>query len=139
MGMNQSEFFRRMGAPLTNARWSWGGIRSADGAVVLRVWQDRKLKLNDRWYMMITHHAKYENDTDNLGYRERNEHAALIRSGRWPCYMVMCLAEDTTSSPRKVVSFNEREVFVGGNVIEHEGDSWVEMTGRVPAESLFIQ
>jgi len=128
-----------MGAPLSNSRWSWGGVRSIDGAVVLRVWQDRKRKLDGRWYMMITHHSKYENDADNLGYRERNEHVAMLRSGRSSCYMVMCLAEDATSNPRKVASFNDKEVFVGGKVIDYEGDSWVEMAGRVPAESLFIR
>ncbi|WP_238347311.1 hypothetical protein [Pseudomonas taiwanensis] len=78
--MTQSEFFKRLGAPLANARWSWGGSR-ADGAVVLRVWQDRKRKHDGRWYMMLTHHSKYAHDLDNLGYRERNAHVASIRSG----------------------------------------------------------
>ncbi|AXP04238.1 hypothetical protein DZG01_15065 [Pseudomonas fluorescens] len=133
--MTQAEMFKRLGAPLTNSRWSWGGVRTEDGAVFLRVWQDRKKKHGDRWYMMVTHHRKYENDRDNLGYKERNDHVALIRSGA-PCFMVMCCAEDKSSSPRKIKSFNREEVFAGGDVIELDGDTWVEMAGRHPAISL---
>ncbi|MNG74488.1 hypothetical protein D3C76_1120100 [compost metagenome] len=38
--MTQSEFFKSLGAPLKNTRWSWGARRS-DGALVLRIWKDR--------------------------------------------------------------------------------------------------
>jgi hypothetical protein len=41
--------------------------------------------------------------------------------------MVMCLAEDVNAAPRKIRSFNSDEVFVGGRVIELNGDTWVEM------------
>lgn len=135
--MTQSEFFKCLGAPLANSRWSWGGSRE-DGAVVLRVWQDRKRKHDGRWYMMLTHHSKYQHALDNLGYRERNEHVARVRSGS-ACYMVMCRAVDVTATPRKVLSFDQKDVFVGGALIDLEGDVWIEMTSRIPASTLYPQ
>ena len=129
--MNQTQLFKYLGAPLANLRWSWGGIRLQDGAVFLRVWQDRKKKHEGSWYMMVTHHDKYLGSEATLGYQERLDHVAKIRSGA-PCFMVMCLAEDVNASPRKIQSFNSDEVFVGGKVAELEGDTYVEMVARRP-------
>jgi len=126
-----TDLFKKLNAPLANSRWAWGSVRATDGAVVLRVWQDRKIKNDDRHFMMITHHEKFVGKEENLGYKERNEHAGLIRNGR-KCYMVMCLAEDVEASPRTIKSFNFKDVFVGGEVIELNGNTWVELAGRIP-------
>jgi hypothetical protein len=136
--MTQTDMFKRLGAPLSNSRWSWGAVRPEDGAVFLRVWQDRKKKHNGRWFMMVTHHEKYVGDEGNLGYQERLEHVAKIRAGA-QCFMVMCLAKDISAAPRKVQSFNRNEVFVGGGVIELEGDTWVEMVDRKPVHAVRLQ
>lgn len=126
--MSLADLFRKVGAPLANQRWSWGSIRP-DGAIVLRVWQDRKEKKEGRWYMMVAHHEKYADDGDALGYKERRAHIESIRAGA-TCYMIMCLASDTTESPRKIKSFNDRDIFVGGALLEHEGNTYIELADR---------
>jgi hypothetical protein len=133
--MTQTEMFKRLGAPLANSRWSWGGIRTSDGAVFLRVWQDRKMKYEGQWYMMVTHHEKYIDDEDNLGYRERLDHVARIQAGA-ACYMVMCQAKDEFAARREIQSFNAEEVFVGGKIVEYNGNTWVEMIARLPVHTV---
>ena len=131
-----SKFFEKLGAPLANVRWSWGGVRP-DGAVVLRVWQDRTVKHNDALYVQLTHLEKYGDDrgTDNLGYSERLKHVQLLRRGA-KSYLVMCLAKDPNTSPRAIKSFNRDDVFVGGRLTEINGDTWIELADRVPVKSI---
>ena len=125
-----SELFRRLGAPLLNVVWSWGAVRPADGVVFLRVWQDRERKVDGRWYTMLTHHAVFVDDPANLGWQERLGHLAKIRGGA-RCYLVMCEAKDVEASPRAIKSFNDRDLFVGGALVEMDGDWWIERVGRV--------
>jgi hypothetical protein len=136
--MTQTEMFKRLGAPLTNSRWSWGSIRLEDGTVFLRVWQDRKTKHDGRWFMMVTHREKYLGNEDNPGYQERLAHVDRIRAGA-RCYMIMCLAEDVNATPRSIKSFNSEEIFVGGQVMELNGDTWVELADRKPLTSALAQ
>jgi len=136
--MTQTEMFKRLGAPLANPRWSWGSVRADDQAVFLRVWQDRKIKQDGHWFMMVTHHEKYVDKEDNLGYQERLMHVEKVRAGA-PCFMVMCLAEDVNAVPRKIKSFNRDEVFFGGRVIELNGDTWVEIADRKPVSAVLVQ
>ena len=72
-----------------------------------------------------------------IAYRERNEHVARTRSGAACCTM-MCRAEDVTSAPRKVLSFDHDDVFVGGAWIDLYGEVWIEMTSRIPASTLQV-
>ena len=125
-----SEFFRRLGAPLVNVVWSWGAVRASDGVVILRVWQDRERKVAGKWYTMLTHHAVFADDPGNLGWQERLGHLAKIRDGA-QCYLVMCEAKDVGASPRTIKSFNDRDLFVGGALVEMDGDWWIERAGRV--------
>jgi hypothetical protein len=127
--------FRRLGASLANVMWSWGAVRSSDGAIFLRVWQDRERKVEGRWYTMLTHHEKFEDDPGNLGWQERLAHVERVRSGT-PCFLVMCEAKDVNAEPRSIKSFNDRDVFVGGELMELDGDWWIERAGRVPAREL---
>ena len=133
--MSPSELFRRLGAPLVNVVWSWGAVRTSDGAVILRVWQDRERKVDGRWYTRITHHAVFVDDPANLGWQERLGHVAKIRDGA-RCYLVMCEAKDVEASPRAIKSFNDRDLFVGGELREMDGDWWIERAGRVSAREL---
>src|SRR5919199_6254969 len=129
--MSQMNLFAMLGAPLANPRWSWGGIRSSDGAVFLRVWQDRTRKHDGSLFVQLTHTERFKDDPDNLGYQERLRHVERIRQGA-DCYMVMCEALDVHAVPRKVKDFNEEEVFRGGKVVELDGDWWIELNTRVP-------
>lgn len=133
--MSPSELFRRLGAPLKNVVWSWGAVRSSDNTVFLRVWQDRERKVDGKWYTRLTHHAVFVDDPANLGWQERLAHVAKIREGA-PCYLVMCEAKDVNASPRAIKSFNDRELFVGGAVVEMDGDWWIERTARISAREL---
>lgn len=135
--MTLSEIFKRLGAPLINTRWSWGAVRVNDGVVFLRVWQDRKIRLDGHWYMMLTHHERYIGDENSLGYKERLDHVKKIRQGSC-CYMIMCCAVNTLTTPRKIKSFNSDEVFLGGQMIEHEGDSWIELLERRSIKSVQV-
>ena len=120
--------FERLGAPLANIRWSWGGVRS-DGAVFLRVWQNETQRRDGNLWVQLTHHREFVGNERDLGYQERNHHVELVRAGA-PCYMIMCEARDITKVPRVIKSFNERELFVADEFAEHEGDTWVIVKRR---------
>ena len=51
--MTQEDLFATLGAPLANVRWSWGAVRPADGAVILRVWKDNVQTHDGREYVRI--------------------------------------------------------------------------------------
>ncbi|MRK22947.1 hypothetical protein FUT48_20205 [Pseudomonas sp. JG-B] len=129
-----TQFFAALGAPLRMVRQSWGAVR-ADGAVFLRVWQDRCEKRDGIRYVQLTHLEKYGGDNSNFGYTERRSHVDLIREGA-PCYLVMCLAKDPDASPRDIKSFNGDAVFVGGVLKQFDEDWWIELAGKVPSHDL---
>lgn len=133
--MSLTAYFERLGAPLKNSRWSWGAIRESDGAIFLRVWQDRKTRLDGKTYMMVTHHDAYVGNESSPGYRERLQQVEFARAGR-PVYMIMCLVDVPDARPRKIKSFNKDDVFVGGQLIEYDGNTWVELVDRVDSRSI---
>ena len=134
--MSISSFFSKLGAPLKNVRWSWGAVRDGDGAVFLRVWQDRKFVDDERVpVMQITDHEKYANAPYKPGWEERLKHIELVRKGA-KCYLVMCRAKDPNVSPREIAGWNKREVFVGGELREVKGDTWIEAIRRVPISEI---
>lgn len=130
-----SELFRRFGAALANTVWSWGAVRQSDGAVFLRVWQDRERRIGDTWCTMVLHEVAALPDPGNLGRQERIRHLDLIRNGA-VSYLVMCEAKDVDASPRSIKSINDRELFVGGRLLEMDGDLWIERVRRVAVREL---
>lgn len=132
--MSLTDLFNKLDAPLANRRWSWGGTRK-DGTVFLRVWQDRKKKIDGKWHMMVTHHAAYKDDPESLGYQERLRHVKAVKAGV-PCYMVMCLAKCPEDRPRQIKSYDKKDVFLGGDCREFEGDTWLELRERVSIKSI---
>ena len=129
--MTLTQLFTFVGAPLANNRWSWGAVRPKDGAVFLRVWQDECRAIDGMQMVQITFHKWFMDNPGNLGYTERLKHINLIRGGA-PSYMVMCEAVDIKASPRTVKSFNDREIFIGGKLTDHAGDSWLQRVERRP-------
>ena len=129
--MSITSFFERLGAPLKNPRRSWGAVRRTDGAVFLRVWQDQKFIKDKVMFMMLTHREKYSDDSDNFGYRERLDHVQLVENGT-RCFMIMCLADDHEASPRKIKSYNSKDLFVGGELKDRCGDLWIQVERRIP-------
>jgi hypothetical protein len=135
--MSISRLFEQLGAPLTNTRWSWGAVRPADGAVFLRVWQDLKFIEDGRM------HAEVDGNRGpwaglKPGHQERRRHIELIGNGA-RCYLIMCTAVDTHASPRKIEFFNEDDVFVGGDIIERNGVTYVKIVGRRPVSAVVAE
>ncbi|AFK70909.1 hypothetical protein A210_06420 [Pseudomonas putida SJTE-1] len=129
-----TQFFSALKAPLRMMRQSWGAVRE-DGAVFLRVWQDRCETHDGVRYVQLTHLEKYGGDGSNFGYNERRTHVEMIRDGA-SCYLVMCLAKDTEASPRDIKSFNKDTIFVGGSLKQFDGEWWVELAGKVASHEL---
>ncbi|WP_440615259.1 hypothetical protein [Cysteiniphilum sp. 6C5] len=133
--MSLSKLFEKIKAPLKNNRWSWGGIRN-DGIVCLRIWQDEKEKLDDkRLFFRLTNHQKYIDRQDDLGYKERLKHIELILSGA-EVYLIMCKAKDGDAVPRSIESYNKKDLFVGGDIADFDGDKWIEMHRRIPISEI---
>ena len=136
--MSVTTFFKSIGAPLANSRWSWGAVRT-DGIVILRVWQDGTSRKEGKFLVQVTHLEKYGDGRglDNLGYAERMRHVELIRKGA-RAYLVMCLAQDPSvhEAPREIKSFNSKELFVGGALHAIEGETWIEIVDRVRASAV---
>lgn len=135
--MKVSEFFIKLGAPLLNRRWSWGAVSDLDCTVFLRVWQDQIRTYNGCRYVRVVRPVNTRN-VDKPGFQERLRHIATVQQGA-PCYMIMCVAEDADASHREIQSFNDDELFVGGNIVDldDDGGSWIQITGQVSSRSLF--
>ena len=132
--MTISRFFRdRLGAPLVNASWSWGAISPSTGHLYLRVWGDELGTLRGRRCVRITDNELP--DPADPGDRERHAHVQEIERGVKP-YCVILTAVDPRESPRKIKSFDETALLVGGDLIrDSEGRFWLEDAGRcsIPA------
>ena len=130
--MNQKQLFDRLGAPLSNTRSSRGSVRAQDGVVFLRVWQDEAKQLDGKLFMRVTASPDSEDgETESPGYQERLEHVERVKNGA-KTYMVMYRAAGGAAHPRQGGVFNDRELFVGGDVKEVDGEVWVELSERIP-------
>jgi hypothetical protein len=127
--MTQKGFFDALGAPLANQRWSWGALRR-DGVVFLRVWQNEVEKQDGAYFVKVTYKRKRKNQRDSAGYRERLQHVEHIRGGA-AAFLIMCVAEDVTTVPRKVKQFNHENVFRGGGLRKIAGEWWIEVGERL--------
>lgn len=96
---------------------------------MLRVWQNDALRIDGVLHVRLTHHAAFAGREDNLGYQERLQQLAQAREGA-ACFMVMCEPRDATEVPRVIKSFNERELFVASDLIDHDGDVWAPIASR---------
>jgi len=131
--MGQVTIFAQLGAPLEKHN-SWGAVRQADGVVFLTLWEDRIRTIDGVRYGRITHHGKFaKKRVPNPEYPKRLEHVDRIRKGH-PCYLVINKARDTEAITRSVGSVIQDEVFVGGKLIEHDGETWIEVGKGVPIE-----
>ena len=138
MAVTLTDFLAYLEAPLANQRWSWGAVRPTDGAVLLRVWQDEQRKMDGAWFTQVTFTEFSKENPSSRGYAERLGHVELIRRGT-PSYMVMCQARDVHANPREVASFDRNDVFVGGGLVDIDGDYWLERSARQPASSIRLK
>ncbi len=133
--MSLSELFVSLGAPLSNVRWSWGAVRSQDGAVFLRVWDDQKIKLGEHRYVRVTAYDHFKDKPGDLGWSERLQHIEQIKNGA-KTYMVVCFAVDVTAAPRAIKTYSERVLLEGGGLIKHNGDLWMEIVATLPVDKV---
>jgi hypothetical protein len=138
MSTSQKDLFLMLDAPLANARWSWGSVRAADGAVFLRVWQDKTRKFDNALFVRVAWELDDEDEAGSLGYQERVKHVELIKQGA-KCFLIMCQADDIEASPRKVKDFDTDNVFRGEKIAEIEGDWWVKIGSRVPVREVALK
>jgi len=122
--------FRSLAAPLHNERWSWGA--STDDHVILRAWQDDMRKAEKGMRVLILKSTYIDHDlTNRNGYKEREKHIAEIEQGK-SVYVVMCRAVDPKVQPRDILSFEKKDLFVGGSVIRVDDDSVeLELVDRI--------
>ena len=123
--MSISALFEKLGAPLKSIFWSWGAV-SKGGDVYLRVWQDESRMIDGKRTIRVTHHGAFENDPENLGYKERLKHIELIREGA-KSYCVLCRAKDVNSRPREIRDFDAKLIRIGGELIQDGEDYWLEI------------
>ena len=136
--MSITKFFERLGAPMKNQRWSWGSIRESDGAVFLKVWKDQQICEHRVRMVRLTHHGAYSDHQNPLGYNERLKHVERVHGGS-PCYLIMCRAKDPNASPRKMRNYDPNKIFVGGKLIERDGDVWISIEKSVPPHEVVIK
>lgn len=125
--MSITALFKKLGAPLKNQVWSWGAV-SEGGDLYLRIWQDEFRKFDGKQTVRVTHHRAFENDPENLGYKERLEHVDKIRLGA-KSFCVLCLAKDVNGHPREIKDFDAKMIRVGGELIQDGEDYWLEIVG----------
>lgn len=123
--MSISALFEKLGAPLKSIFWSWGAV-SKGGDVYLRVWQDESRMIDGKRTIRVTHHGAFENDPENLGYKERLKHVDQIRLGA-NSFCIICVAKDVNSRPRAIKEFDAKLIRVGGELIKDGIDYWLEI------------
>ncbi len=132
--MSMADLFQKLGAPLTSTRWSWGAV-SEEKDVYLRVWQDEFRTIDGKLTVRVIRHRAPENDSENLGYKERLDHVAQIRSGA-KSFCILCVAKKPFSSPRVLASFDKEMIFVGGELIQDGEDCRLELVQRINVDEL---
>jgi hypothetical protein len=48
----------------------------------------------------------------------------------------MCTAVDPNARPRRIEFFNEDDIFIGGYIVERDGEVWIQIAGRRPVSSV---
>ncbi len=124
--MTISEIFISLNAPLNNPRWSWGAEGKKE--VILRVWDESYIIINDKIYMWVS--DRDEPEIRNLGNSERYKHISLIRKKGFSCRMIMCTSKDKSCTV--IDEFNSKEIFVGGELITFKSDYYIEVIGKYP-------
>lgn len=123
---NITGMFSKLGVPLKNRRWSWGGV-SGNGDVYLRVWTDQFKKIDGKQCVRLTDRGNTQN---KHGYNERLKHVELIDQGA-AAFGVLCDPVNVNSKPREIRRFDGSQVLVGGKLRkDKQGDYWLEDQGR---------
>jgi putative restriction endonuclease len=125
-----SDFFKKvLGAPLKNARWSWGAVNPRTRQVFLRVWKDERDTVHgvDRIHIFGPDWGR-----SSPGGPERRSHVQLIRSGA-EGYGVLCVAKDPkTTGSRIIESFDDQRLLQFGPLVEVKGNVYATIVQPIP-------
>ena len=132
--MSISDVFKKVGAPLRNTRWCWGAV-SEDKAVFLRVWANDFRRVGEGQTVQVTFRKLFADDPENLGHKERLEQVALIAAGA-PSYCIVCTARDVDVLPRAMATYDSKTLFVGGDLLEIDGEAWLQLEDRIKINDL---
>jgi hypothetical protein len=77
--ISRSKAFAMRGVKLRNPRWSWGGIRQSDGAVIFTIWHGDIQKDGDtcRYMLWGPNRGGDQPWSDSPGGKERLEHCRM--------------------------------------------------------------
>lgn len=104
--MGKKAEMERLGAKLTNLRWSWDGVR-ADGSIVFIGWDDEVVRTPGG---EIESFLIFKGDSpaiNNPGGRERFRHIAELEKSGSVGYLKVAFAGDVHASPRQIIGFDE--------------------------------
>jgi hypothetical protein len=122
-----SEFFRELGFPLRNVRWSWGARN--DGVVLLRTWED-EYSGKARTVTVLRDSSAYL-ESDSFGLDERIVHLKSLWQGDLAGYTVIATVKDATSRPREIKSYREDAVFAIKQLMARPDGSIAAVLGDV--------
>jgi hypothetical protein len=105
--------------------WSWGAVRESDRTIFLRVWQEGYKKIDNSRCVWV---CDTDGSNQTLGGNERRRQVELIKDG-YRAFMIMCKSED--GNCEKVIDFDQEQLFVGGKLIEVDGQMYLEYLGRI--------
>ncbi|ABO60215.1 HNH endonuclease (plasmid) [Burkholderia vietnamiensis] len=102
-----TQFFRDLGYPFKNPRWSWGARRN--DVIILRTWAD---EYSGKTRQVVVLDPDRFDDDESYGFDERIGHLRAIWAGGCAAYTVIVEAADTNARPRKIASYRDDAIFV---------------------------
>lgn len=129
-----SDFFKNtLGAPLKNARWSWGAINPRTQQVFLRVWDDERETEDgiDRVHILGPGWRRH-----SAGLPERQRHVELLKGGA-EAFGVLCVTRTPGArGSRRIKQFDHQSVLRFGPLIENRGNVYATIAGVVSVEAI---
>ena len=118
-------FAETLGAPLKNARWSWGAVHPDTGAVHFRVWENEVQTVNGIRYARLGTRLKPGRSPNRPGYRERLQHVKLVREGA-AARCILCRENDPPVNGRRIHSFCPTPIR-GLRICRFDGEDWLAL------------
>jgi hypothetical protein len=126
-----SAFYKRLGFPLKNIRWSWGA-RSSSG-VLLTTWTD---ELDGR-FARVSGWEPNDIGKSLAGLHERIDQLRMLWAGGLAGYAVLAKAKDINAHPRTIDSFETEYVRTIVTLkADADGSIWAQLGAKIPIERL---
>jgi len=124
-----TEHYAKLGAKMGGV-YGWGAVREDERTVFLSVWMNEGKTIGGKscYVVLRGNPVKITN-----GRRERVRHLELIRQ-RAACYLTLCRAVDENADDKHIKTFEGVYLWRGGELVEHEGDLYIEALERIPTK-----